>query len=726
LATAPSIQPRPVADELTSREALFSSQASHRFAIPLLIAFSVALYIATTAYDFVGDDLILIVLNPYVRSFHFLREIFTQNFWSFRGVRADSIYYRPLVMFTYLLERMLFGARPGPFHLVNVLLNAWVVVLVYQLGKRFWPRGSGALWASLLFAALPVHTENVATVSGICDLECAAFCLLALLIYTQRGSGEGFSRMRAWMSAVVLLLATLCKEVALVIPALMVFYEHFMRGNEGARLRERMSRYMPVCLLSAFSIVVHVAVMGDLSTVGPASRMRWRESLIFGFTQLGEYTGKLLWPQHLSYSWKFRPPVSWQDPAALLGVLFALWAAGMVAAWWRRDRAVSFAIAWFFLTLAPVLNFAGMGVPAYGERYLYMPSVGICWLLGQGLASLARMGQSRRLWLKVAAGALGLVLLLAAAARTLVRLPVWRNNFTLGLATVREDPNAAVFHIYLGNAYRSEGNRGLARKEFVAAIALDPHIGEGFVDLAGVLLDDGKAGAAEDVLRRSAQLNPTFSTPLYVLGKMALRRGDREEARDFFARALSRDPYDFEPLFALGLLSLQDGRLDEAESLFTRAVVVNPSSASAHLNLGVVFARQKNFAGAEAEFRRAIRLAPASEEPYLALAAVHEDQGKQEEALDLYRQIVRAAPDSGNAQFRLGVLALKMGKVEEAIGALSKAVALQPKSALTHAQLGMAYLDNGNRAGAKQEIQAARLLDPNDDTVKVALSKIAP
>jgi tetratricopeptide (TPR) repeat protein len=771
---------------------LYSAPNIDRVAIPLLVAFSLALYIATTGYDLVGDDAILIGGNPYVRSFHFLREIFTQNFWSFRGARGDSIYYRPVVMFSFLVQAMLFGPRPAAFHLFNVLLNTWVVVMVYQLGKRFWPKGRGALWGALLFAALPVHTEDVATVSGISDLECAAFFLAALLIYTQpavaavsdRRGGEprrsesaatadrgglegGFSRVRAWMSALVFLLAALSKEVALAVPVLMVFYEHFLRGDAEARWGERLSRYMPSFLLSAFYIVVHLAVIGDLSNVGPPSRMHLRESLIFGFTQLGEYTGKLLWPQHLSYFWKFYPPLTWRDPAVLLGMLFTLWAVGVVVAWWRRDRPVSFAIIWFFLTLAPVLNIAGIGVPAYGERYLYIPSVGICWLLGQGLEAMASKASSagvspavarascprlpagtgrsrdsgrdaratfgvilsvaKDLYSrKVAAVALGLVLLSAATIRTLVRLPVWRSNFTLGLATVREDPSAAIFHVYLGNYYRAEGNRRLARIEYIAAIASDPLAGEAFVNLAGVFLDDGNASAAEEVLRRGAQMNPTFSKPLFALGKLALHRGSEEEARDLFGRALSRDPNDPEALFALGLLSLQQGRLDEAENLLSRAVTVEPSSAVVHLDLGAVFSREKKFGNAEAEFRRAIQLAPNSEAPYLALAGVSEDQGKQEAALGIYRQIARGAPDSANAQFRLGVLALKMGKGEEAIAALGKAVAAQPKSALAHAQLGLAYLESGNPTGARREIETARLLDPNEDTVKMALRELKP
>jgi len=729
------------------------SQNFERLAIPLLVAFSLALYIVTTGYDLLGDDLILIGGNPYVKSFHFLRQIFTQNFWSFRGALGDSIYYRPLLMLTFLGQATVFGSRPGLYHLFNVLLNAWVVVMVYQLGKRLWPKGPGALWGALLFAALPVHTEDVAPVSGLSDLECAAFFLAALLIYTkspvaavsdarggqfrrsesaatmEQGGAEGsFSRLRAWMSAVMFLLAVLCKEVALAAPVLMVIYEHFLRADTTARFGERLSRYLPCFVLSGFYIVVHLAAIGHPSSVAPPSRMPLRESLIFGFTQLGEYAGKLIWPQHLSYSWKFHAPLSWQDPAVVLGILFALWALGMVAACWKRDRSVSFAIIWFFLTLAPVLNIAGVGVSAYGERYLYIPSVGICWLVGAALAAL--QGQSRKLPLRlgapwrVAAVALGLVLALAAALRTWIRLPVWRNNYTMGLATVREDPNAAMFHVYLGNAYRLEGKRGLARIEYLAAVAADPFAGEAFVNLAGVLIDDGNLRAGEEVLRRGAQLNPTFSKPFFALGKIALQRGSKEEARLFFARALSADPNDSETLFALGLLSLQEGRLEEAEDLFSRDASVQPSSAPVHLNLGAVFSRERRFSNAETEFRRAIQLAPNTEAPYLALAGVYEDQGKQAAALELYRQIVRGAPDSANAQFRLGVLALKMGKRDEAIAALEKAVAVQPKSALAHAQLGLAYLESGNVAGAKQEIETAKQLDSKDETVRMALRRL--
>ena len=729
----------------SSPSAAQRNQNLDRLAIPLLILFSIALYIVTTRYELVGDDAILLGANPYVRSLHFLREIFTQNFWAFRGARGDSIYYRPLVMFTFLVQTMLFGPRPAPFHLCNVLLNSWVVVMVYQLGKRLWPTGQGALWGALLFAALPVHSEDVAPVSGLSDLECAAFFLAAILIYTHPPGARGFSRLRAWMAALMFLLAALCKEVALAVPLLMVFYEHFLRGDTETRFFQRLSRYLPSFLLAAFYVVVHLVVIGGVSSVGPPNRMHLRETVIFGSTQLGEYVAKLIWPQHLSYSWKFYPPLSWRDPTVLMGMLFALWSVGMVSAWWRRDRSVSFAIVWFALTLAPVLNIAGVGVPAYGERYLYIPSVGICWLVGaahvaargrpQGLhlpdevALAAAQGKSKGLALQrlrqAAAVALGTVLLVAGALRILVRLPAWRNNFTMGLATVRDDPTAAMFHVFLGNGYREAGDRNRARTELLTAIALDPSAGEAFVNLAGVLLDDGNVAAGEDTLRRGAQFNPTFSKPLFALGKIALSRGNKEEARDFFERALTLDPNDSEALFQLGILALQDGRLAQAEDLFRRDAIVQPSAVLVCLNLGAVFGRERKFALAESEFQRAIQLTPQDETPYLGLAGVYEDQGKQAQALELYERIVTAAPGSGNGQFRLGILALKMGRKDQAIAALEKTITVQPRSALGHAQLGLAYLQSGRVCDARREIEQAKALDPKDETVQMAVRKLA-
>jgi len=725
------------------------ARQSDRLGFLALILFSVLLYVVTTGFDFVADDKILLENNPYLRSFHYLREIFTSNFWSFLGARGESTYYRPLVMFCLLVERQVFGTHPWGFHLANVVLNALVVVLVYLLGRRLWPRGRGALWAAFLFAALPVHSENVAPVSGLSDLLCAAFFVSALLIYSQGAAsnrsspfpvgypsadGGARERLAPWAAAVMFLLAALCKEVALVLPFLAAFYEHCVRDRSGdapRRLYDRVSlhlkraaRYAPMFLALALYFVFRLTVVGGVGEVLSANRLEWVKGFLFGLSQIGHYAYKLVLPVHLTYAWKFNAPGVWWDPAVLFGGFVV--ALGMVAfaRSWRRDRAVAFAIVWFFLTLAPALNLGGVGVIAYGERYLYLPSVAFCWLLGEGVSYLTRLeGGAGNLRVKMAQAGLVLLVVLAAT-RTALRLPAWRNNFTLAQATLADDPNSATYHLYLGNNYRQRGERGRARLEYVQAISLDPSMGEAYLDLAGVLLDDGAAGAAREFLERAVEANPRLAEGYYELGRQELHEHHPDLAQDYLERAVALNPNYFDALSLLGDMALEAGKLQEAQSYLNRARAANPLSVETLLNLGAVQARNGDVAGAELEFRRAMELAPGSEAPYLSLAALYEGAGKPDAALEVYRSAVRALPASANAQFRLGVLALKMGRFEEAKQALEKVVAMQPESALAHFQLGLACRAAGSLPEARREFQDALRLSPGDPAAKLALQQM--
>jgi tetratricopeptide (TPR) repeat protein len=688
-----------------------------------LILFSLLLYALATGFDLVADDKILLENNPYVRSFHYLGAIFTRNFWSFLGARGESTYYRPLVMFWLLVEREVFGPRPWGFHFANVLLNALVVVLVFLLGRRLWPRGRGALWAGLLFAALPVHSENVAPISGLPDLLCAAFFVSALLIYTQPGDCQP-GRLAPWLAAGTFLLAALCKEVALVLPLLAAFYEHSLQTHNQIPWWKHAFRYAPMFLALALYFTFRLTVVGGLGQVLTASRLGWAGSLLFGLSQIGNYSYKLVWPLHLSYAWKFRPPDTWWDPSVLLGGFVVGLATVAFARSWRRDRAVAFAIAWFFLTLAPALNLAGLGVTAYGERYLYIPSVAFCWLLGEAGAFPTRLEEGTTSPRAKIGQAFLALLVVLAATRTALRLPAWRSNLTLAQATLAEDPNSATHHLYLGNNYRQRGERGLARIEYVQAIALDPSLGEAYLNMAGVLLDDGAAGPAREFLERAVEANPRLAEGYFELGRQELHQQHPELARDFLERAVALNPNYFEALFLLGTLALEAGRLQEAQAFLTRALAANPLSVEAVLNLGAVRARKGDVAGAAMEFQRAMELAPGSDAPYLCLAALFEAAGKPAAALDVYRRALRALPASANAQFRLGVLALKMGRVEEARQALENAVAMQPTSALAHLQLGFADRAAGKLPEARREFQEALRLDPSEQAAKLALQQI--
>ncbi len=695
-----------------------------RAAILLLVAFSVLLYIATTGYEFVGDDNVQILRNPYVRSFHYLQEIFTRGFWSFRGPQEELSFYRPLVTLTLLLERVLFGFRPAGFHLLNVFLNAVVVVLVYMLAKRLWPEGRGALWAGLLFASLPVHTENVASVLGITDLECAVLFLSATLAYmNHRNSTGGRSGITHWVAGALLFLAALAKEVALALPLLLIFYEHGLRLNDRSTTVEKLRRYFPTLVFAAVYFALRHKVLGGVARAAVRRELGTGAVVLAGLDLLGKYIFKLVWPQHLTAFESFHPPQAWREPFVVIGAATLFLSAVAFSLCWTRHREVSFAVLWFYLTLGPALNVQWLALSPYGERYLYIPSMAFCWLLGEGLGRLDRPNLSPRARMLLAR-ALPVLLVGVATARTALRLPEWKNDFTLASATLREDPGAAPFRVYLGMSYVRQNLSERAREEFATALTEDPTLGEAYIDLAALLVNQGRAEEARAVLERAVKLNPLFADGYYSLGVIELGQGQAARARRFFERTLELNPDYAEALNNLGLLLLGEGTSARAQALLERAVRADPSYAEAHNNLGSVCARQGDPKRAETEFRRAIELSPSSEKPYLNLATLYEQQSNPRAALETYRAAVEAQPNSGNARFRLGVLALKLGEVEEAIRALRSAAEIQPDSALAHTQLGLAYVAAGKRLEARGELEMALRLNPGDESAGAALQKL--
>lgn len=120
--------------------------------------------------QFVYDDGFQVVENPYAHSFKYLRQIFTTTVWSFQGAQGVTNYYRPMMTFGYLLTYKIAGLVPFGFHLVNILLEAIAVWLVFAILRRL----SGvrvAFVAAGLFALHPIHTEAVDWIAAVTDLE---------------------------------------------------------------------------------------------------------------------------------------------------------------------------------------------------------------------------------------------------------------------------------------------------------------------------------------------------------------------------------------------------------------------------------------------------------------------------------------------------------------------------------------------------------------------------
>src|SRR5262249_42506006 len=158
------------------------------------------------------------------------------------------------------------------------------------------------------------------------------------------------------------------------------------------------------------------------------------------------------------------------------------------------------------------------------ERLLYLPSAGLCLLIGCVVAR-APATFPRRVALGVA-----LVAILAAGARTWFRLPEWHDDFTLYESAARVSPRSARIRYNLGNAWLKRRDAPRAAEEYRAALAIYPGFGDAYANLGLALLQEGKAGDAIAALEQAARLQPSNAEVAVNLGSSWRALHDPERA----------------------------------------------------------------------------------------------------------------------------------------------------------------------------------------------------
>ena len=356
-----------------------------------------------------------------------------------------------------MLTYQIAGAIPFSFHLASLVLNGLAVWLVFYLLRRF----SGervALIAAGLFALHPIHTESVAWIAAVTDLELTVFYLAAFLLYLKVPDSGHRWRARAAMCA-VFALALLSKEQAMTLPVLAVIFEHFYRDDRAVTtLWEKLSRYAPLLAMAALYFGVRTIVLGGVTSIVLRPNLSWYETGLSAVALIGGYLGKLIWPAHLSAFYVFHPSQHLTDAAVLLGLVGLTLCAVVFVALWRRAHLLSFALVWMFLTLGPVLNARWMPAAVFGERYLYLPSVGFCWLVAWGAVKLWSADAPALLRpLARAIPALLAVVALLYAVKTVTRNRDWRSDEILYRRILKTQPDALQIRSNLGGVLFEKG-----------------------------------------------------------------------------------------------------------------------------------------------------------------------------------------------------------------------------------------------------------------------------
>jgi len=372
-----------------------------------ILAACLAAYGASLRYDFVSDDLHLIVdrLPAYQKSFP-IAEAFSHNFWkggaygALPGEAKD--YYRPLVTLSYAADARIWGARAFGFRLTNLLLHAVASWLVMLLLLRLGIGRAIALAAALLFALHPIHVSNVAWISGRTDLLCAVFLLIAYdrivdSIDRRATIDAGPGSVRAFgIGLLAYGLALLSKEMAFSLVGLLALHA-YLRRAEASRSGRPLPRWPWIELGGVVAVTVafvlfRAAVLG-LPDFGSGARSAAVPFRLGALPAILTYYWRVLFlPAGLQLEVPFGPVSSALDPRVIVGsVMLALQVVAAVILS-RRGRIAGFGLGWMLVTLLPVSHLVPLVFRAIVTEYwLYIPSIGfvttlaacVPWALGR-------------------------------------------------------------------------------------------------------------------------------------------------------------------------------------------------------------------------------------------------------------------------------------------------------------------------------------------------------
>lgn len=447
--------------------------------------------------------------------------------------------YRPLAIASFSVQWWLGGGAPWVFHLVCVLWHATACVLVWRLlSAWFAPIGAacGALW----FALQPVHVEAVASVVGQTELMAAVFTLAACLAH-RRGQR---------IAALWFALALLSKESGIVFLGLAVA----MDVKDGVRRPALYARYGVVAALYAAALVIMFTGQ-PLSKIAPtwvgaSVGERWLTMLAV----VPQYLLLLVAPVtlHMDYGPRVVELVTSVTPAVIIGAGALILALLLAVSPRFRVPVVTLGLGWFAIAIAPVANvFFPSGV-VMAERTLYVPSVGAAVIAGWLMTRAPRR-----------AAALVYIGLAALAVRTWTRTPVWRDDTSLILASLRDSPTSYKAHHAAGVLFAQGGRWSQAADEYRYARWLFPLDVEPYRGGAEAALVAHDYNAAAALLDSARHLAPRRLSPWLRLADVRFQQSRWREAS-----ALAFGAYEMYPdsVRALAIAINADIRAGDARS----------------------------------------------------------------------------------------------------------------------------------------------------------------
>jgi Flp pilus assembly protein TadD len=604
-----------------------ASRTRRDLRLSVLLALSLALgalllYLPALNNSFVNyDDPDYVTANA-----HVLQGLNADNVkWAF-GTDNPAANWHPLTWISHMLDVQLFALQPRGHHANSVLLQTCDVILLFILLAVMTGRPWLSAAVAALFAVHPINVESFAWVSERKAVLSVVFMLLSLIAYAWYAKRPSLVRYLA--VAVLFLCALMSKVMVITLPFAMLLLDYwpldrFPKVADKLRLLSARSSFfrlllekVPLLLMSAGAGWLTLEIHRKEKALTAAMPLAWRvKNVLYSYAA---YLGKAIWPTRLAVFYP-HPENSLATWKVLLAAVVIVGISVLV----YTNRSRKYLVVgwlWYLGTAFPMIGLIQSGRQGMGDRYAYLPLIGVFIAIVWLFSDLAK----ERRWNSQILAVSFLILLLPFVYLTRKQIGYWRNSITLFTHALEVTARNGIAENNLGAALVEAGQTQAALPHFIAAVQFAPDLASAHYNLAVLLQQQNQLIDAASQYRQAIAVSP-----------------------DPFEAAQAHNN--------LGILYLSLRNFPVAIAELSTAISLNPAKQNSYIARGTAEFQSSNFAAAIGDFSRAASLAP-SPLALFWLGRSYEVTHDLDRASGAYQAALQLAPDFADARTRLEAL----------------------------------------------------------------------
>lgn len=609
----------------------WKDQRVHLVAAICLLTFVVLLPALQNEFLTSWDDRLYITENE---------DIKTLNVDNFRKLTTEPYVsnHHPLTMYTLAMNYFISGDEPMPFILTNILLHLVNTVLVFyfiwlligQFFKKEFPDDNIRMWiagfVALFFAIHPMHVESVVWISERKDVLYLLFFMGALIYYLKYLESKLVNHIT--IAFIFFFFSLISKPAAVILPVVFILLDFLSHRKLDAKL------FLEKIPFFGLALVFGLLTIGaqSKSAIGGFDEYTIIERIMFASYGFVMYIVKLFVPFKLSAFYPYPGSTANLPIFFKIAPFIALSIVGLTVFSLKYTRKIAFGVAFYFVSVALVLQFIEVGGAIIADRYTYLAYIGLLIPLaiywGKMLQTNAKDKNVRYALLAVVG-----ITALVFSGMSFQRTKAWKDSESLWLDVIKKYPGAERAYLNLGQFYYEHDQSEKALSYYNEALKRDPSNERTYNNRGLIFYEKKQYEKALDDYNNALSIDGEYWDVYQHRGNVYYEQKQFKKALDDYNTVIENKPNHHRAWNNRANIYFNEGNYAKAVENYSKVIEMQPNYAMAYTNRGIVYYQTGEYQKALQDFNQGLNINPSNRSCYLYRSYTHNELGDRQKAL---------------------------------------------------------------------------------------------